>query len=520
MLKPGLLWRKQKLIPSAQRWVIARKLVQYTSLVAFLYFFIITAHQVAFPGLANLPLRLDPLVAISHFLSSRVFLYGTAISITVILLTVVFGRAWCGWICPLGTILDLFSLKHGRKNPALDASNDKNWRKLKYSLLIAILVAALLGNLTLLVFDPLTILFRTLAASLWPALDQVITLLETGLVGIPVLEEPVIFLDSLIRPVMLPLTPAYSPASIIYFLFFLSLIGLNYLTPRFWCRYLCPLGGLLGLVSKAAFFRRQVGQECKGCKLCERVCPTGTIDPRRNYASDPSECTLCMDCLDACPRSSIEFLPSKKLAEWREYDPSRRQALEVFGLTLAGLAVLSVDSRQKNPHPHLIRPPGANQQDILDRCIRCGECVRACPTNALHPALQESGLLGLWSPILIPRLGYCDYSCNRCGQICPTQAIPSLSPDEKRIQVIGKAYIDENRCIAWADHRDCIVCEEMCPLPEKAITIKIGQWSTPDGELYDVKQPQVDRQICIGCGICENKCPLVGEAAIRIYTSS
>ena len=465
-------------------------------------------------------MRLDPLVAITHLLSSRVFLYGTAISILVILLTVVFGRAWCGWICPLGTILDLFSFKHGWKNPALDSSNDKNWRKLKYSLLIAILVAAFLGNLTLLVFDPLTILYRTLTASLWPAMDQAVTALETSLVGIPLLEAPVILIDSWIRPAILPVTPAYTPAPLIFFLFFISLIGLNYFTPRFWCRYLCPLGGLLGLVSKAAFFRRQVSQDCKGCKLCERVCPTGTIDPQRNYASDPSECTLCLECLDACPRSSIEFIPVKKLAEWREYDPGRRQALEVFGLTVAGLAVLGVDSSNKIPDPHILRPPGANQQDFLDRCIRCAECVRTCPTNALHPSIQESGMVGLWSPILIPRLGYCDYSCNRCGQICPTQAIPSISLDEKRKQVIGKAYIDQNRCIAWADHRDCIVCEEMCPLPEKAITIKIGQWSNPDGEIYDLKLPQVDRQLCIGCGICENKCPLIGEAAIRIYTPS
>jgi ferredoxin len=88
--------------------------------------------------------------------------------------------------------------------------------------------------------------------------------------------------------------------------------------------------------------------------------------------------------------------------------------------------------------------------------------MRVCPTGALQPALSEAGLEGLWTPILLPRLGYCDFACNACGVVCPTQAIPLLSLEEKRQQVIGKAYIDENRCLAWADHIDCIVCEEMC----------------------------------------------------------
>jgi MauM/NapG family ferredoxin protein len=178
---------------------------------------------------------------------------------------------------------------------------------------------------------------------------------------------------------------------------------------------------------------------------------------------------------------------------------------------------MSVDSGAKYPDSHLIRPPGTLQDEFLSQCIRCSECMRACPTHALHPAFFEDGLVGLWSPILIPRLGYCDFSCNACGQICPTKAISALSLDDKRNQVIGKAFIDQNRCIAWADHKDCIVCEEMCPLPEKAITLKVGQWQSSGGELVEVLLPQINRPLCIGCGICENKCPVVGEAAIRVY---
>ena len=181
------------------------------------------------------------------------------------------------------------------------------------------------------------------------------------------------------------------------------------------------------------------------------------------------------------------------------------------GGTIAALALVKSNQLAKRQPNFLIRPPGVRESnpDILDmtKCIRCSECMRACPTNALQPAVFDAGIQGFGSPLLVPRLGYCDFSCNTCGQICPVQAIPPLSLEEKQSQVIGKAYIDENRCIAWSDHQECIVCEEMCPLPEKAIQLEEKDVWAVDNSVTKVKLPHVLRDRCIGCGICEYKCP-------------
>ena len=496
-------------------WITTRKVVQYLALLVFLVLFVLARRGDTAGDIVNIPMRLDPLLALSHLLSSRVFLMGSSLALLTVLLTLIFGRAWCGWLCPLGTVLDLFSLNRWRKIDA--ATPPDGWRGVKYFLLMVILVAALLGNLTLLVLDPLTLFYRTLAASIWPALDQIITASEVALYRIPFLAAPVSALDMWLRPEIFPSEPVYYRNALVFAIIFLGIIALNLIAPRFWCRYLCPLGGLLGIISKAALIRREVGEGCKGCTLCTQVCPTGTIDPQKNYASDPSECTMCLDCLEACPRSGIVFKARVSPAAWNEYDPGRRQALTSLGLAVAGVALVRSTPHTFREPSYLLRPPGTRENDFLEKCIRCGECVAACPTAALQPAVFEAGLEGLWTPVLVPRLGYCDYSCSACGQVCPVEAIPALALEEKRIQVVGTAYINTNRCIAWSDHQDCIVCEEMCPVPDKAIYLEEATVILRGGETKRIQLPYVNRELCIGCGICEYKCPINGEAAIRVY---
>ncbi len=518
---------------TSARW---RRVRQFTQLAAVTLFFLL-AFLTYRESAAFLPLdlffRVDPLVAFGAMVSSRALIGALLLAGVALVLGLVFGRAWCGWLCPLGALLDWVSPKNSRV-----AEVHKGWKRLKYLLFAVLVTAAALGNLSFMFLDPITLVNRTFGAAVLPAFNAILVGVETALYPVEPLQPALDWIEQTFRGTVLPAQQTFYELGWVFAVIFAGVIALNWIVPRFWCRYLCPLGAIYALEARFAWLRPRAARECNHCSACMRVCPTGAITVSKSgFAVDRAECVVCLDCVAECPQSVIIFqfgnratgdrgpetekhgLPSPVSGLQSPVSglPTRRQFLGSAFAGIAAVALFRAAPSAQRDDAHLIRPPGARENNLLDKCIRCGECSKVCPTGGLQASVFQSGLEGLWTPVLVPRIGYCDFSCRACGQICPTGAIPTLTLEEKRQRQIGSAYIDQNRCIPWASYRTCVVCEEMCPVPDKAVRLDVVDVVSPDGKPIHLQRPRVVADLCIGCGLCEYKCPLTGPAAIRIY---
>src|SRR5882672_4681984 len=531
--------------------VWARRVAQATFFALFALLLFQTAFRGTFSAGSESPVRLpwpveaflltDPFVGAMTLLSTHTVYRGLAWSLVIVGLTLVFGRVFCGWICPFGTLHHFFAWifpsRYVRGNKRVESNKTYPRQRVKYYLLYAFLAAAATGSAIGGLFDPICIAVRAIGLAVIPAMQYIG---GHGLAVASNVNERHIQLasdhaqDFLAQTVWQSKQFYFHQTWFIGFLLIATLF-MNRFIPRFWCRVLCPLGAFLGVFARFALFGMEKDHSaCTDCNLCLVHCQ-GADSPQGGVKWRQDECHMCMNCETACPEDVIKFkfLPSRKGVTVKP-DTVRRTALAAVGAGAMFLPAARIaDTLDVNYQSKVIRPPGAvEERAFLERCIRCAECMKVCPNNALHPAFFEAGVEGLWTPILIARIGYCEFSCVLCGQVCPTGAIQKITEKEKMgidqppIK-IGTAFYDQGRCLPWSMQTPCIVCEEFCPTSPKAIWVEEvvapvrDSKPGPDGappamKTVKLQRPHVDPGLCIGCGACEKVCPVQDRPAVYV----
>jgi polyferredoxin len=528
--------------PECSRLAVFRRISQIVFLLLFVFLLLRTEFRgtmdstvgdLRLPYPVGIFLQWDPLVAVANALATRALYRGLLWSLVILIPALFLGRFFCGWICPLGTLNHFFGglrseSKRGKR--LLESNRYQRWQKLKYYILIALLVSAVSGGALLTLMDPISLTVRSLSTSVLPSVNYAANavldrLMASGVPAVPKLASGTRYV---LGAVLLNFKQPHFRQGFFLGLIFLTLLALNLRVTRFWCRALCPLGALLGACSRWSILHlKKDAASCDECNRCLIHCQGGD-NPIPGAAWHKSECHLCFNCVSDCPKASLKF---RFFGSTQSFvsgpDLARRRAVTGIAAGVAMVPALrAATGLGVDDHERLVRPPGSlDEKHFLDRCIRCGECMKVCPNNALQPTLAEAGFEGIWTPVLVPRIGFCEPSCVLCGQVCPTGAIWEITSKEKAwigapadadpIR-IGTAFYDHGRCLPWSMATECIVCEEWCPTTPKAIYLQTVDVVDAQGQTKTVRQPHLDPSKCVGCGACEYACPVRDRPAVYV----
>lgn len=421
--------------------------------------------------------------------------------------TLIYGRIYCSTICPLGTLQDIVIRIAKRMNRRRRFQYQKPYYVIHYVLFTITTILAFIGSVLLLdLLEPFSNFGRILSNLASPivvlANNALVLLLEYfgifSLYHIPFLHINVI---TILVPII-----------------FLGLIAyLSYKSGRLFCNLLCPVGALLGILSRFSVYKIVIDKSnCKECGLCERVCKAACIKTE-TLEIDFAACVGCFNCLDACPTMGMSYK-----ARWRtrsiENNPineERRKVMLTSLVPTVGLifpfltkedSTLVTQSGFDESKRHPISPPGSvSVERFSNLCTACHLCVSSCPTQVLYPSLLDYGITGIFQPKMNYSESYCNYDCVICSQVCPTGAILPLDSVSKKEVQIGKANLIKDDCIVVTKKTDCGACSEHCPT--KAVHM------IP----YDhLRLPEINNEICVGCGACEHACPTKPRKAIYV----
>ena len=419
----------------------------------------------------------------------------------LLVLTLLFGRIYCSTLCPLGVMQDgVNAVREYRDKKARTRFSYRRpspWLRYGVLALTVVCVAAGVGFVVALV-DPYSIFGRLMHEGLRPVVQGANNFLAA------------FFGDSFGREVI-----SVSWLSALVALVTIAIIGfLAWVGGRRYCTSFCPMGTLLGEVSRASLFKFEIDTaKCIDCGLCGRKCKAECIDTA-NHRIDPTRCVVCFDCIDACSQGAISYTMRSKPSKEKPADNSRREFLATMA-TIAAIPVAEAQQRKQQMQgamqgrgghgggPRPVAPPGAQSlENLHSKCTACHLCVSKCPSHVLQPAVTEYGLQGIMQPVMRYDKGYCLYDCTLCGEVCPTGAILPLALEQKRMTQLGHAVFHRGRCVVARDGVECGNCAEHCPAD--AIRLQRGV----DGRMY----PQIEKALCIGCGACENLCPATPKA--------
>lgn len=529
-----------------------RRAYEALSLGLFLFFLLITDLRYLKGWPVSWFLEASPLVAVATALTTHTIYRNLFWGLVVLGLTMMLGRVWCNWMCPFGILHHIFGIIGNRRNTKqlIEINRYRKIYSLKYYILAAMIAMASLWIIPTLWDAPGRIgeAYRSEPLQAKPGLARLLAAVPSGLAAsaeahkqgnstlqIGLLDPIALTVRSMTTSVLPTLhkgtEAVYNEDREYWFAWLVGLIFIGFLLanwwiPRFFCRAICPLGALLGVFSRFSLWRIDRDPvRCTDCDLCLKSCE-GASDPHKDLRK--SECFVCLNCIEDCPHDALAFRFLPRKASEVTYPAVSRRTLVLaglFGVLFFPMTRLSGGVR-KNWSKKVIRPPGSVAEDeFLRRCIKCDQCIRVCPTNVLQPAMFEAGLEGLWTPIMISKMGWCELNCTLCSQVCPTGAIREISiaeklgigPFEKQGPIkTGTAFYNHGRCLPWAMDTECVVCEEVCPTSPKSIFTRnvevVDRW----GAKLMLKRPYIDPEKCIGCGICEHECPVKDDPAVYV----
>ncbi|MGN0068158.1 MAG: 4Fe-4S dicluster domain-containing protein [Prevotella sp.] len=440
--------------------------------------------------------------------------------VLLVVLTLLLGRVYCSVVCPLGVFQDVVAGLHSRrKKNRYRYSRPHTW--LRTAFLVLFIAMLVLGSVSAAALIEPYSAFGRMAATL---LQPLYMLANNGLAALAEHADSYAFYS-------VPVWVASVPTLIVAAVTLAVVVTLAWMGGRTYCNTVCPVGTLLGLLSRNAWFRPVIDTgKCNGCGRCERNCKATCIDSR-NHRIDYSRCVDCMDCMDVCSQHAITFAHAaadkgkhvqsapEENGQHNVADEGKRAFLLAAAVTSAsallaqekkktdgGLAVIE-DKRVPERQTPLTPPGSHSARHFAQHCTACQLCVSKCPNQVLRPS---SGLSSFMQPVMSYERGYCRPECNVCSEACPTGAIRPITLPEKSALQIGHAVWVQKNCVPLTDGVACGNCARHCPTG--AITMVP---SDPNDQNL-LKVPAVNEARCIGCGACENLCPARPFPAIYV----